>query len=111
RARSEEENDEERVEDRRGGLEEVVVVARHELAEFVDERAEAGPAHYRGDEACGRGEIEKEQHDRDEHPETAPEDVRDVQTAAAELRIAGRLEEDTDDHDSGDGGDKERVQK
>src|SRR5439155_22525493 len=97
------------IEDRGGGLEKVVVVARHELAELVDERAEAGPAHYRGDEACGGGEIEEQQDDRDEHPETAPEDMRDVQTAAAELRVAGRLEEDADDHDGGDGGDEKGI--
>src|SRR5438477_1373080 len=102
-ARREEEDHEERVEDRGGGLEEVVVVRRDELAELVDERAEAGPAHYRGDEARGRGQIQEKQDDRDEHPEPTPENMRDVQTAAAELRVAGRFEEDADDHDGRDG--------
>ena len=110
-ARREEENDEERVEDRGGGLEEVVVVTRQELAELVDERAEAGSANDRGDEARGGREIKEEQDDRDEHPEAAPEDMRDVQTAATELRVAGRLEEDADDHDGGDGGDEKGVEE
>src|SRR5438477_51455 len=102
-ARREEEDDEERIEDRGRRLEEVVVVRRHELAELVDERAEAGPAHYRGDEARGRGQIQEQQDNRDEHPEPAPKHMRDVQTATAELRVAGRLEEDADDHDGRDG--------
>src|SRR5438445_7253032 len=110
-ARCEEEDHEERIEDRGGGLEEVVVVRSHELPELVDERAEAGPADHRGDEACGGGQINEQQNDRDEHPEAAPEDVRDVQTAAAELWVAGRLEEDADDHDGGDGGDEKGVEE
>ena len=44
RAEGEEEHDEDGVQDRNGWLEEVVVVAGDELAQLVDEGAEAKPA-------------------------------------------------------------------
>jgi hypothetical protein len=81
----EEEDDEERVEDRRGRLEDVVVVRGHELSKLVDERPKASAARDGRDQARGRHRLEEQQDDRDEHPEAAPEHMRDVQ-AAAKLR-------------------------
>ena len=78
-----EEHDEERVEDRGRRLEEVVVVARHELPDLVHERAEPRATDDGCDQARGEREVEEQQDDRDEHAEPAPEHVRDVQPAAA----------------------------
>jgi hypothetical protein len=73
------EDDEDEVDDRRGGLEEVVVVGGDELAELVDEEAEADPADD-GGRKPDRGPHEREQHpERDQHEESAPEQVGDVQ--------------------------------
>jgi len=110
-ARCEEEDHEERIEDRGRRSEEVIVVTRHELPELVDERAKPGSADDRRDQTRRGGQIQEQQGDRDEHPEPAPEHMGDVQASAAELGIAGRFEEDADDHDRRDGRHEECVQE
>jgi hypothetical protein len=107
----EKEDHEQRVDDRGSGLEEVVVVRGHELAGLVDEGAEASPAEHRGGKSSRRRKVEEQKQDRDEHPEAAPEDVSDMETSAAELRVIGRREDDPDDDDRRHGGDQERVQQ
>ena len=73
---SEDEND---VDERDGRLEEVIVVGRNELADFVDERSEADAPDQRGP-AMDCPANEREQHDHGgRHQQPAPEHVGDVQ--------------------------------
>ena len=84
---------EDAIDDRRNGLEEVVVVAGHELADLVDEEPETDPAEHGGNHPNRPAQEEHEEQLRDEHEHAAPEDVRKVQAVAAELRIPGEDEE------------------
>ena len=59
-ARREEQDHEERIQDRGGGLEEVVAVGRDELPELVDERAKPGAADESCDKTGRRGDEYKE---------------------------------------------------
>jgi hypothetical protein len=105
----EEEPDEDEVDQRRGGLEEVVVVRGDELAQLVDEEAEAHAAHNGGREARRAPEERDQQADRQHHEDPAVEQVRDVQPAAAELRVVGQPQLRADDEDGRDRGDEERL--
>jgi hypothetical protein len=83
---------EDRVDDRRRRREEVVVVQRDELAHLVDEQADPDPGeHGAGPERPSVGEQQRAQR-RAEQEQPAPQDMRDVQLAAAQLGIAGRRE-------------------
>ena len=105
----EEHHGEEDVHERGRGLEEVVVVRRDELPELVDERAESSATDDRREQAGERREEEQEQTEGDEHSESAPQNVRDVQPAASQARVAGGLEADADQQQGRDRGDEERV--
>ena len=86
--------DEDDVDERDRRLEEVVDVAGDELPELVDEPPEPAAADERDERAVvGREERDRED-DRDRHHQRAPDRVRDVQRAVAELRVAGDDQED-----------------
>ena len=87
-------HDEHDVDERDRRLEEVVHVAGDELAELVDEPAEPGAAEERDEGARERRQIRDREDDRDRHHQRAPDRVRDVQRAVAELRVAGEDEEE-----------------
>jgi phage terminase small subunit len=99
-ARGEEEQYEDDVDHRRGRLEEVVVVGGDELAQLVDEEAEADPADHRRGPPPPAPEKRQQEPDRDQHEQPAPEKVSDVQPPRAELRVVRRpqLQPDDDDH-------------
>src|SRR5712691_8983123 len=106
-----EEDDEQRIDEGGRGLEEIVVVRSHELAELVDEGAEPRTTDQHRDDTRRRREEQQEENDRDEHSETAPERVGNMQTVAAQLRISGGLKEDANHENRGHGGDEKRVQE
>ena len=81
--------DEGAVDDRGDRLVEVVVVAGDELAHLVDEQPEADPGEHGRDVPRGAAEEQHEHQLGDEHRQPAPEQVREVQRAAAQLREAG----------------------
>jgi hypothetical protein len=53
-------------------LEEVVMVGGHELADLIDEEAEAGPGQNRGRHAEAPVDKGQQDPDRHEHQQTAP---------------------------------------
>ena len=109
-AEQEEQHHEEDVHDGHGRLEEVVVVRGDELAELVEEEAEP--------DAGGEGREEVPEatlhgHEEDEgqqHADAAPEQVGEVDLAAAQLRPAGGGEDDAHQQDGGHGGDEEELE-
>jgi hypothetical protein len=107
----EEEDHEEHLEDGGRGLEEVVLVRRDELAELVDEGAETGATDHGCSEPRARREVQKQKKDRDEHSETAPQHLGDVQPTAAKLWIIRCREENADYDDRRNCGDEESVQE
>ena len=103
-------HDEDAVDDREGGLEEVVDVSGDELAELVDEPPEARTTEERRDDAPERSQVRDRDHDRDRHHQGAPDRVRDVERAVAELWVAGDDEEDAVPEHRGHGHDHEDVE-
>jgi hypothetical protein len=101
--------DEQHVHEREGRLEEVVVLLGDELADLVDESAEADAAEEGGEPDRIPVEVREEDEERDHHDQAAPEHVRDVQAAAAELRVAGHPQVETDDEDGADGRHQEQL--
>jgi len=98
------------VHDRGRGPVEVVVVGGDELADLVDEQPEPDPAgqcrrrpHHRADEA-------EQQEDRHQHQQPAPQHVRDVQPAAADLRVAEQPQQRPHEEHRRDGRHHERGQ-
>src|SRR5438874_593725 len=83
---AQEEQDQEAVDKRDGGLEEVVVVRGDELAEFVDEQPEAGSANQRRQPLAPFADHGQQEHERNEHEQSAPEHVGDVKSASAHAR-------------------------
>src|SRR5665648_1180163 len=81
-AEEEEEPHEDDVDDGDDRLEEVVVVRRDELAELVDEEAEADAPRERAQDVPQPSLQGQEQDDGDEHAEAAPEQVGEVDLAA-----------------------------
>jgi len=75
------------VHDRGGRAVEVVVVRGDELADLVDEQPEPDPADERRGRPDHRSDVGQQQHDRHQHQQSARQHVRDVQTAAADLRV------------------------
>ena len=63
---------------RDGGLEEVVVVARHEFPHLVYEGAEPRAAEYGRPELYTLADKGKKHYQRDEHKQAAPQHVRYV---------------------------------
>jgi hypothetical protein len=97
-----EQQDEDAVDERDGGAEEVIVVAGDELAQLVDERAEADASHYRRDPLDTTTEERQERDEAGEHEEPTPEHVGDVEPVPAQLREAGEREEEADRQDRDD---------
>src|SRR5205807_7361343 len=91
-AEAHEEQDQEAVDKRDGGLEEVVVVFGDELAEFVDEQPEAGSANQRRQPLAPFADHGQQEHERNEHEQSAPEHVGDVKSASTHARKAGHTE-------------------
>ena len=81
--------DEHDVDERDRRLEEVVHVLGDELPQLVDEPPEARTAEERDERPGERGQERDRDDDRDRHHQRAPDRVRDVQRAVAELRVAG----------------------
>jgi hypothetical protein len=103
--------DEDDVDQRRGRLVEVVDVLGDELAQLVDEEAEAEASEHRGDLARGPGDEGDRDHYRDHHQQPAPKHVRDVQAMAAELRVVGQVELQPDNQDHRHRADQEGVEQ
>ena len=108
-AREKIEADEEDVDDRGRGLEEIVVVRGHELADLVDEESEPGAADHRGGLAPAPPDKGEQHPEGDHHQQAAPQQVRDVQLASAERRIVRQEQLQPDDQDHPDRRDQERV--
>ena len=83
-----EEQDEDDVDQGDRRLVEVVVVAGDELAQLVDEGAEAGAADDRRKDAGPAPEKRQTRQERDQHADAAEEHVGDVQAVAPDLGIA-----------------------
>ncbi len=90
---------------------EVVVVAGDELAQLVDEGAEARAADDRRKDAGPPPEKRQTRQERDQHTDAAEEHVGDVQTVAPDLRIAGETEPGADEEDSDHRRDEETLQE
>ena len=109
RPREHEQTDEDQVDQRGGRPVEVVVVLGHELAELVDEEAEADPADDRRRPPHAPAEEGQQQADRDQHEHPAPQQMGDVQPAAAELRVVRQPQLRPDHQDRRDAGDQQRL--
>src|SRR5450759_3674394 len=87
------------VDNRRGGRIEVIVVACNELPDFVYEQTGAHPAQHTR-HGIGPTVCEDQWQERgDEQKQSAPEDVRDVERAVAQLRIARQGQEQAHQND------------
>ena len=106
-----EERNEEAVDDRRRRLEEVVVVRSDELADLVDEQAQADAAQDRGHPPRRRHDERQQDAQRDQHQQAAPEQVRDVQAVAADLRVVRQVELGAHDQHRGDRAEHHRLQE
>ncbi len=97
------------VDQREGRVEEVVVVARHELPDLVDEEPESDSS----DHGCNPSRrVRDDRHADDQcqaEERTAPEQVSDVQAVAAELRVAREDQSEPDDEDRQDAHDEEGL--
>src|SRR5205085_568431 len=92
-----------------GRLEEVVVVRGDELAELVDEEAEADAGDERRRPTGAATEQGEQDRDRDHHQKAPPEQVGDVEAVAAELRVVGEPELGADAEDRRHRGDEEGL--
>src|SRR5882762_5703893 len=95
-AKAEIDEDEHDVDERDRRLIEIIVVARDELADLVDERSESDSA-----EECRQqsGPVTKERkadEQRRRHQQTSPKHVGDVESRAAKAWIAGDSENEPD---------------
>ena len=106
-----EEQDEDDVDQGNRRLIEVVVVAGDELAQLVDEGAEAGAADDRRKVAGPPPEKRQARQERDQHADAAEEHVGDVQTVAPDLRIAGEPSQAADEEDGDHRRDEETLQE
>jgi len=106
-ARAEVEADEDQVDQARRRLVEVVVVGGDELAELVDEEAEADAGDQRRHLAGAAAEQAEQDRQRHDHEDATPEQVGDVEAVAAELRVVGQVELGADAELGGDRGDEE----
>ena len=103
--------EDEPVDQRRGQRVEVVVRGRDELAHLVDEQPGAGAREDRHDRRHPGGAEHETEQRRDHQGEAAPEHVGDVQLTAADLRIAGGLEEPARPHHRDDEGHDDEQQR
>ena len=103
--------EEHEIQDRHRRAIEVVVVRGDELAQLVDEEAEADAAHDGGHPPHRRVPEDEQDHDGDEHEQPAPQHVGDVEPAAAQLRIAGQAEEAADGEHGGDGDEEQELDR
>ena len=88
------EDDEDGVDQADGRAEEVVIVFGQEFAEFVNEDAEADAAQ-EGRQALYAGAQEGDvDRDSNEHQQTAVQHVGDMQAAAADLGVAGFVQQE-----------------
>ena len=83
-AKGEIDEDERDVDERDRRLEEIVVVARDELADLVDERSESDSADERGPQSRSVAEEGELGEQRRRHQQASPKHVGDVKSRAAE---------------------------
>ncbi|MBD0314316.1 MAG: hypothetical protein ICV86_16125, partial [Microcoleus sp. T3-bin5] len=91
------------VDDGNSGAKKIVVIACDKLAYLVNEGSEAYPAKYRRRALGPSTDKGEKKAERGQHKKPAPEHVRDVQTASAELRIARQFEKEPDDENGSNG--------
>lgn len=87
--------------------EEVVVVDGDELADLVEEQAEADPADGDRRHANRRAQKQPTHDERDHEQARSPDRVRDVQRVATDLWIPGELQIGAGDQNRGNGDDQE----
>ncbi len=88
--------DERDVDERDGRLIEIVVVARDELAYFVDESSESDSANERGPQSRSIAEEGETGEQRSGHQQASPKHVGDVKSRAAQAWIAGNPKNEPD---------------
>src|SRR5204863_1059508 len=102
--------DEGDVDERDGRLVEIVVVARDELADLVDEESESDAADERTPEPSAVAEEGEAEEEGDRHQQAAPEHVGDVKSRAAHARIASDSQDEPDRQHGRHSADDEQVQ-
>lgn len=107
---SREQQEEDDIDDGRGRLEEVVVVAGEELAQLVDEDAEPRTGQDRREPPHVPAKVRQKQYDTRHHQRAAPEHMGDMDALAADLREAGQVQVEAHAKQRADGGDEERLQ-
>ncbi len=108
-SRDEHQHHEDHVDDGDGRLEEVVVVGRDELAELVDEEPEADAGDERRELPPEAALHRHEEDQGDEHAQAAPEQVGEVDLAAAQLRPPCGRQGGAYEQHGGDGDDEEGL--
>ena len=86
------------------------MVAGDELAQLVDEGAEAGAPHHRRQDPRRAPDVDQGEDHRDQHQQPPPQHVGDVQLSPANLGEAGGLEVGPDPQQGGHGRDEHRLQ-
>ena len=103
--------DEHHVDEGHSRLEEVVVRSGDELSDLVDEEPEPDASPDRR-QAHGRTIEERECGDQGrQHEQPAPQDVGEVDQAAAHRRISGQVQGQPNDENGRDGGDEEELEE
>ena len=105
----EKDRDEDDVDQADGRFVEVVVVACDELPQLIDERAESYAPKNGGEPLGDPTQCGKQQEHGKSHEEAAPEHVGDVQSATAQLRVAGGGEGSPDHQYRGYARDEEEL--
>src|SRR6266849_9325308 len=95
-AKGEIDEDEHDVDERDRRLIEIVVVARDELANFVDERSESDSAEERSHQPGSVAKEGKADEQRRRHQQTSPKHVGNVKSRPAQTWIAGNSEDESD---------------
>ncbi len=97
------------IDQRERRVEEVVVVARHELPDLVDEETKADTA----DDGCDPSRRPCDQRHADDQRNSeecsTPEEMRNVESVATELRVTRQDQEEPDDQDREDAYDEEGL--
>jgi hypothetical protein len=86
-------------------------LTRHSSGLRPPNRRISGATDHGCSEPRARREVQKQKKDRDEHSETTPQHVGDVQPTAAKLWIIRRREENADYDDRRNCGDEESVRE
>lgn len=103
--------DEDHIDQRHCGPEEVVVVAGDELAQLVNESPESKATQHRHYVVGGLVYVGQRYDQGDHHQHTAQKDMGYVQAARAEGGIAGQGQKEADAQDGEDGCYQEQLQK